>query len=71
MIRGLLLVEIICPKLLGLRIRPLASRLPPEELAAFRLLIGFARFGWLNTLKNSVRSSREFVQLFLAEIQTR
>jgi hypothetical protein len=57
MIRGLLLVEIICPKLPGLRIRPLASRLPPEELTAFRLLIGFARFGWLNTLKNSVRSS--------------
>ena len=57
-IRGLLLVETMRPKLPGLRTCPVTrSILPPEANKALRLLIGFAKFGWLNRLKNSARNS--------------
>ena len=45
-IRGLLLVEMMRPKLPGLRTCPVVgSILPPEENKALRLLIGLAKFG--------------------------
>ena len=53
-----MLVETIRPKSPGLMIRPVfGSILPPDEVKAFRLLIGFAKFTWLKRLKNSARNS--------------
>src|SRR6266478_7951812 len=46
MIRGLLLAEMMRPKLPEFRTRPVVwSMLPPEAIRAFRLLIGLAKFG--------------------------
>ena len=50
-IRGLLLVEMMRPKLPALRTCPVeGSMLPPEAKRALRLLIGLAKFGLLNRL---------------------
>src|SRR5215472_2785 len=59
MMRGLLLVEMIRPKLPALRTCPVVGSIfPPDATKAFRLLMGLAKLGWLNRLKNSVRNSK-------------
>src|SRR5215470_1740545 len=58
MMRGLLLVEMIRPKLPALRTCPVVGSLfPPDATKAFRLLMGLAKLGWLHRLKNSVPDS--------------
>src|SRR5262245_18960363 len=58
--RGLLLVETMRPKSPGATINPVLLKVVAEVL---RLLIGLARFTWLNKLKNSMRNSAVFDSL--------